>query len=84
MGIKNKSIYDEKFLIIYSAFITNYRIYSFNLDRKIRNDNTNNCINIECTGVTNNPSTVYVIYKSYATIILKIDKKDGMTVYKSY
>ena len=35
-------------------------------------------------GVTNTLSTVYVFYKSYATITLKIDKQNGMTVYKNY
>ena len=84
MNLKDKSIYNEKFLINYSDFITNYRIYSFNLDRKIKDDNTNKFINIVCNGVKNSPSTVFIVYKSYATITLKIDKKDGMTVYKSY
>ena len=39
VDLKNKSIHDESFLINYNDFITNYRIYSFNLDRKIRDDN---------------------------------------------
>ena len=84
MNLKDKSIYNNKFLINYSDFITNYRIYSFNLDRKIRDDNTNKFINITCNVVTNDLSTVYVVYKSYATITLKIDKQNDMTVYKSY
>ena len=84
MNLKDKSIYNNKFLINYSDFITNYRIYSFNLDRKIRDDNTNKSINIVCNGVTNTVSTVYVYDRSYATITLKINKQNGMTVYKSY
>ena len=83
-NLKNKSIYNDSFLIDYSDFITNYRIYSFDVHRKIRNDNTNKFINITCNGVTNTQSTVYVFYKSYATITLKIDKQNGMTVYKNY
>ena len=84
MNLKDKSIYNNKFLINYSDFITNYRIYSFNLNRKIRDDNTNKFINISCNAVTDTESTVYVFYRSYATITLKVDKRDGMTVYKSY
>ena len=84
MNLKDKSIYNESFLINYSDFITNYRIYSFNLDRKIRDDDTNIFINITFNGLTNIESTVYVFYRSYATITLKIDKQNGMTVYKSY
>ena len=84
MNLKDKSIHNDSFLIDYSDFITNYRIYSFDVYRKIRDDNTNKFINITCNGVTNTPSTVYVFYKSYATITLKIDKQNGMTVYKNY
>ena len=54
------------------------------MHRKIRDDNANKFINITCNGVTNTQSTVYVFYKSYATITLKIDKQNGMTVYKNY
>ena len=84
MSLKDKSIYNDCFLTDYSDFITNYRIYSFNLDRKIRDDNTNKFINITCNSTSNNVSTIYVFYKSYATITLKIDKQNGMTVYKNY
>ena len=83
-NLKDKSIHNDSFLIDYSDFITNYRIYSFDVYRKIRDDNTNKFINITCNGVTNIQSTVYVFYKSYATITLKIDKQNGMTVYKNY
>ena len=84
MNLKDKSIYNDSFLIDYSDFITNYRIYSFDVYRKIRDDNTNKFINITCNAVSDNLATVYVFYKSYATITLKIDKKNGMTVYKNY
>ena len=52
--------------------------------RKIRDDNTNKFINITCNGVSDNLATVYVFYKSYATITLKVSKQDGMTIYKNY
>ena len=84
MNLKDKSIHNDSFLIDYSDFITNYRIYSFDVYRKIRDDNTNKFINITCNAVSDNLATVYVFYKSYATITLKIDKQNGMTVYKSY
>ena len=84
MNLKDKSIHNDSFLINYSDFITNYRIYSFDVYRKIRDDNTNKFINITCNAVSDNLATVYVFYKSYATITLKIDKQNGMTVYKSY
>ena len=48
MILKDKSIHENKFLINYSDFITNYRIYSFNLDRIIRDDNSNKFVNITC------------------------------------
>ena len=41
MNLKDKSIHNDSFLIDYSDFITNYRIYSFDVYRKIRDDNTN-------------------------------------------
>ena len=53
MNLKDKSIHNDSFLIDYSDFITNYRIYSFDVYRKIRDDNTNKFINITCNGVTN-------------------------------
>ena len=84
MNLKNKSIHKDSFLINYNDFQTNYRIYSFDVYRKIRDDNTNKFINITCNSVTANLSTVYVFYKSYATITLKIDKQNGMNVYKNY
>ena len=84
MNLKDKSIHNDSFLIDYSDFITNYRIYSFDVYRKIRDNNTNKFINITCNAVSDNLSTVYVFYKTYATITMKIDKQNGMTVYKSY
>ena len=39
-------MFNGKFLINYKDFIDNYRIYSFNIDRIIRDDNSNQQINI--------------------------------------
>ena len=84
MILKDKSIYKDNFLINCSDFIENYRIYSFNLDRVIKNDNSNKFINITCQAVSNNISTVYAIFKTYATITMKYNKTNGLIVYKNY
>ena len=74
MILKDKSIHKDDFLINYSDFIKNYRIYSFNLDRIIKNDNSNKFINITCQSVSNNIATVYAVFKTYTTITMKYDK----------
>ena len=81
--LKDKSTFDNEFLINYKDFIDNYRIYSFNIDRIIRDDNSNQQINITCESTSNNQATVYVIYKTYATITLNFTE-NGIKVYKNY
>ena len=83
MILKDKSTFDNKFLINYKHFIDNYRIYSFNLDRIIRGDNSNQQINITCESDSNDESTVYVIYKKYVTITLNFTE-NGIKIYKNY
>ena len=83
MILKDKSTFDNEFLVNYKDFIDNYKIYSFNIDRIIRDDNSNQQINITCESTSNNESTVYVIYKTYATITLNYSQ-DGIKVYKNY
>ena len=83
MILKDKSTFNDEFLVNYKDFIDNYRIYSFNIDRIIRDDNSNQQINITCESTSNNASTVYVIYKTYATITLNYSQ-DGIKVYKNY
>ena len=82
--LKDKSIHKDKFLINYSDFIENYRIYSFNLDRIIKDDKSNKFINITCQSDTDDIATVYAIFKTYATITMKYDKTNGLIVYKNY
>ena len=84
MILKDKSIHKDDFLINYSDFIENYRIYSFNLDRVIKDDNSNKFINITCQAVSNNIATVYAVFKTYATITMKYNKTNGLIVYKNY
>ena len=70
MILKDKSTINDEFLVNYKDFIDNYRIHSFNIDRIIRSDNSNQQISINCESDSENVSTVYVVYKTYATITL--------------
>ena len=83
MILKDKSVLNNKFLINYKDFIDNYRIYSFNIDRIIRDDNSNQQINITAESTSNNVSTVYIIYKTYATVTLNYSE-NGIKGYKNY
>ena len=83
MILKDKSTFDNEFIVNYKDFINNYRIYSFNIDRVIRDDNSNQQINISCESTSNNQATVYVVYKTYATVTLNFSE-NGIKVYKNY
>ena len=84
MILKDKSIDKDKFLISYSDVIQNYRIYSFNLDRIIKDDKSNKFINITRESVSDDIATIYAIFKTYATITMKYDKTNGLIAYKNY
>ena len=83
MILKDKSTFNDEFLVNYKYFIDNYRIYSFNIDRVVRDDTSNQQINISCESDSNNVSTVYVVYKTYATVTLNYSE-NGINVYKNY
>ena len=83
MILKDKSKFNDEYLVNYKDFIDNYRIFSFNIDRIVRDDNSNQQINITCESDTDNVSTVYVIYKTYATVTLNYSE-NGIKVYKNY
>ena len=83
MILKDKSAFNNEFLVNYKDFIYNYRIFSFNIDRIIRDDNSNQQINITAESDSENLSTVYVIYKTYATVMLNYSQ-NGIKVYKNY
>ena len=83
MILKDKSTFNDEFLVNYKYFIDNYRIYSFNIDRIIRDDNSNQQINITCESDSQNVSTVYVVYKTYTTVTLNYSE-NGIKVYKNY
>ena len=69
MILKDKSIFEDKFLINYSDFIANYRIYSFNLDRIIRDDNSNRFVNITCESISNNEATIYAQFSKLMLLL---------------
>ena len=83
MILKDKSTFNDEFLVNYKDFIDNYKIHSFNIDRIIRDDNSNQQINITCESTSNNQATVYVIYKTYSTVTLNYSE-NGIKVYKNY
>ena len=86
MTLKDKTIHNDEFLINYSNFKDNYRIYSFNIDRKIRDNSLNKFVNITYQAVSINDddtATVYAVYQSYATITLQYSE-NGLIVYKNY
>ena len=58
MILKDKSTFNDEVLVNNNDFIDNYRIYSFNIDRIIRDDNSNQQININCESDSENVSTV--------------------------
>ena len=83
MILKDKSTLNDAFLLNYEDFIDNYRIYSFDIYRIIKDDKSNQQINITCDSDSDKESTVYVIYKTYATITLNYSE-NGVKVYKNY
>ena len=80
--LKNISNHPNDFLITYNEFKTYYRIYCFNTNRETHEDNSNRYMNI-ITNVSNTASTIYVVWRNYATITMNYSK-DGLVVYKSY
>ena len=76
-------MFNDKFLINHKDFINSYRIYSFNIDKIIRDDNSNQQINITAESTLDNVSTVYVVYKTYAIVTLNYSE-NGIKVYKNY
>ena len=83
MVLKNKLNFNDKFIINYKDYIDNYRTYSFNIDKIVRDDHSNQQINITAEATSNTVSTIYVIYKTYATVTLNYSE-NGIRVYKNY
>ena len=83
--LKNKSNHPNDFLITYHEFKTYYRMYRFNTNREIHEDNSNRYMsiitNININEITT--PTVYIVWRNYATITMNYSK-DELIVCKSY
>ena len=67
---KNRSPYNNEFLLNYNQFLNNYLIYSFPLDRMLKYDPGNKSIDIIGDPDDNSESTAIVIYQQSAYINL--------------
>ena len=67
--LKNKSNHYDNFLITYPNFKNYYRIYCFNVSRKIRSDHNNKFINI-ITNMETTSCTVYIVLKTHSSVKL--------------
>ena len=80
---KNRSPYTNEFLLDYNQFLNNYLIYSFPLDRMLKNDSGSKSIIINGNPDDNSESTAIIIYQQASYINFKID--DGaLVVTKTY
>ena len=80
---KNRSPYTNEFLLNYNQFINNYLVYSFPLDRMLKNDSGNKSIIINGEPDDNSSSSAIIIYQQASYINFKIDN-DSLIVTKTY
>ena len=81
---KNRSPYVNEFLLNYNQFLTNYLIYSFPLDRMLKNDSGNKAIIIDGQpNDDNSSSTAIIIYQQSAYVNFKIEN-NSLVVTKTY
>ena len=81
--LKNRSPYTNEFLLNYNQFINNYLVYSFPLDRMLKNDSGNKSIIINGEPDDNSSSSAIIIYQQASYINFKIDN-DSLIVTKTY
>ena len=74
---KNRSPYNNEFLLNYNQFLNNYLIYSFPLDRMLKYDPGNKSIEIIGNSDDDSESTAIVIYQQSAYVNLKIENKSS-------
>ena len=79
---KNRSLYNNEFLLNYNQFHNNYLIYSFPVDRMLKYDSGTKSIDISCSPDHNDDATAFVIYQQSTYVNLKI--KNGSLVVKKY
>ena len=80
---KNRSPYTNEFLLDYNQFLNNYLIYSFPLDRMLKNDSRSKSIIINGTPDDNSNSNAIIIYQQASYINFKIDN-ETLVVTKTY
>ena len=80
---KNRSPYNNEFLLNYNQFVDNYLIYSFPLDRVLKYDSGSKSVDISCDTDDNSESTAIIIYQQSTYINLKIEN-GSLVVNKTY
>ena len=80
---KNRSPYTNEFLLDYNQFLNNYLIYSFPLDRMLKNDSGSKSIIINGNPDENSKSSAIIIYQQASYINFKIDN-GALVVIKTY
>ena len=81
--LKNRSPYTNEFLLNYNQFLNNYLIYSFPLDRMLKNDSGAKSIIIDGNPDENSESTAIIIYQQASYINFKIEN-NSLIVTKTY
>ena len=80
---KNRSPYNNEFLLNYDQFVNNYLTYSFPLDRMLKYDSASKSVDISCDPDDNSSASVIVIYQQSSYINLKIEN-GSLIVSKTY
>ena len=80
---KNRSPYTNEFLLNYNQFLNNYLIYSFPLDRMLKNDSGNKSIIINGEPDDNSISTGIIVYQQASYVNFKIEN-NSLVVTKTY
>ena len=80
---KNRSPYNNEFLLNYNQFVDKYLIYSFPLDRMLKYDSGTKSIDISCDPDDNSSASAIVIYQQSAYVNLKIEN-GSLIVKKTY
>ena len=81
--LKNRSPYTNEFLLNYNQFLNNYLIYSFPLDRMLKNDSGAKSIIINGNPDDDSESTAIIIYQQASYINFKIEN-NSLIVTKTY
>ena len=80
---KNRSPYTNEFLLNYNQFLKNYLIYSFPLDRMLKNDSGNKSIIINGEPDDDSLSTAIIVYQQSSYLNFKIEN-NSLVVTKTY